>query len=282
MKTKLTNQNPQSRYGGYAGILLIAVFAVAYAGRSYWSTENVKEKEARLIGIGNQYKAAIGRYYENSPGPRKQFPHRLEDLVADSRVTPKRQYMVELLADPMGKEWGLVKDAEGGITGIHSMSEEEPSSDVESRPDEYKNGEAYARWVFRYVPLTPLVQPISVARSVDVEPRALISPAQPSPQQGQKQVDENTSNPTRIENSTLRRLPPPVGQIDVAAIQLGSGVPGIPPLVNETDRHRRVCIVDATRYATTCVNQPEINGSQDAIRTCVTEAQQRYEQCGGN
>ena len=284
MKTKLTNQNPRSNSNGNVAILLMVFLGLAYAAYatwSYWSAENKKEKEARLIFIGNQYKAAIGRYYENSPGPHKQFPRRLEELVADGRISPEGQYMVELFTDPMGKGWGLVKDAEGGIAGVHSLSEDEPSADVDARPDEYKNGDAYARWVFQYVPLTPLAQPIAPVPSVEIERRALVSAGQPSPQLAPEHVDENATTRKQTETATLQRLPQPVGQIDVAAIQLGSGVPGIPPLANETNRHRRICIVNATRYATSCVNQPEINGSHEAIRTCVIEAQQRYEQCGG-
>lgn len=278
MKTKQTNQISNSNAVGNAVILLVVALALAYVAWSFWSTAIKKEKEARLIFVGNQYKAAIGRYYENSPGPHKQFPGRLGDLVADGRTNPKGQYLAELYDDPMGKSWGLVKSAEGGITGVHSMSEDEPSSDADSRPDDYKNGDHYARWVFQYVPLTPLVQAATAVHVGENDRQVPVPSSLPVPLE---RVVENAPKPTQIDNAPLRRLPQPVGQIDMAAIQLGSGVPGIPPLANETDRRRRICIVSATRYATSCVNQPETNGSQDAIRTCVIEAQQRYEQCGG-
>ncbi len=279
MKTKLANQNLNSGAGGNLAILLVVALALAYAAWSYWSKDTNIERESRLVFVGNQYKAAIGRYYENSPGTLKQFPRRLEDLIADGRITPKGQYMAELFADPMGSNWGLIKDAEGGITGVHSLSDDEPVSDIDARPEEYKHSDTYAQWVFQYVPPRPLAQsnvPAPITESLRKD-QDVPTP----PQQGLEQVAENTPTVLQSEKLASRRLPPPVGHIDAAAIQLGSGVPGIPPLATETDRRRRICIVNATRYATTCVNQPEINASQDAIRDCVVEAQQRYEQCGG-
>jgi type II secretory pathway pseudopilin PulG len=72
----------------YIGLLiavaLVGVMLVSVA--TFWHQALQRENERQLLFVGNQFRQAIAAYYENSPGPVKQFPKKLEDLIADQRT----------------------------------------------------------------------------------------------------------------------------------------------------------------------------------------------------
>ena len=278
----MKNRKISSKWVGLTICFLIA----GYFFWSQWSTARQLEKEQRLIFVGNQFRAAIGRYYENSPGATRQFPLRLEDLVSDVRMAPKAQYIAEVYHDPLGgNEWGLVRNSAGGITGIHSLSEDVPAkvSQFASGNEQFIGKSKYNEWVFQYVPTSVMATPKSpVIASASKHEPAIVSAS--STAQANAIPDAKVENAIVVAVSPApvsRMIKPLAGQIDVAAIQLGAGVPGVPALAGETDRRRRICIVNATRYASSCALDPAISASQEAVRDCVVEAQQRYEQCIG-
>lgn len=84
-----------------------------------------REQEAELIWIGNQFREAIGLYYQRSPGAVKRYPGKLEELLEDGRFLNRQRYLRRVYADPMsGKaEWGLVEVPEGGIAGVYTLAE---------------------------------------------------------------------------------------------------------------------------------------------------------------
>jgi hypothetical protein len=263
-------------------IAVVALVAIAFAWYQ-WSLADQLEKEDRLIFVGSQYRLAIERYYENSPGPVKQFPRRLENLVSDGRLTPDARYIVELHPDPLGGEhWGLVKNAEGGIIGIHSLSESVPVkvSDFGMGNEQFADRSTHAEWVFKYTPKTTVAENRpTFFKGPDKQPPAVIEKTN---LQANLDLERKNAEATQVVAVTLSPMIKPLaGQIDALAIQLGAGVPGIPPLAGETNRHRRVCIVNATRYATSCTHDPNNSTLSDVVRECVVEAQQRYEQCNG-
>lgn len=269
--------------------IIAAALVAIYFGWSKWTTANRLEKEEKLIFAGNQIKAAIGRYYENSPATYRQFPMRLQDLLSDSRVVPHGRYISELLPDPIsGDAWGVIKNSAGEITGVHSMSADEPIK-VSNFPvgnERFAEKTALSDWIFQYEP-QPRRDPIALApqapdavaqTAIEKSPELVANAAQERPQ-----VDEvSVATPKHIEralpNILAAQLPL---QIDPSTVQLGSGVPGIPTLASETNHERRVCIVDATRYATTCAHEPANSVSQESLRSCLIEAQSRYNQCIG-
>jgi len=140
----------------YIGLLiLVAIAGVALAGAGgLWSTASKREKEAQLLFVGDEFRRAIGSYYEGSPGA-KQFPEHLEDLLEDKRFPVVRRHLRKVYRDPMtGKaEWGLVKQGER-IMGVHSVSEDEPLKRANFRREDeaFRGVGAYSGWRFVYQP----------------------------------------------------------------------------------------------------------------------------------
>ena len=265
--------------------MVIAAATLAAIGFAWyqWSLADQLEKEDRLIFVGSQYRSAIGRYYENSPGPVKQFPRRLEDLVSDGRLAPDARYIVELHPDPLGGEqWGFVKNSEGGIIGIHSLSENVPVkvSDFGMENEQFAGKSTHAEWVFKYVPKTSVAENRStLLKGSDKQPPAVNEKIK---LQTNLNLTHKTAEATQVAAVILSPMVKPLaGTIDASTIQLGAGVPGIPPLAGETNRHRRVCIVNATRYASMCAHDANNAALPDVVRECVVEAKVRYEQCNG-
>ena len=99
-------------------LLLVAVAAAGLAAISeLWSHARQREKEAELLWIGNQFKQAIGLYYQRSPGAVKRYPEKLEDLLEDRRFVSTQRYLRRIYTDPMtGKaEWGVSVTPNGEI-----------------------------------------------------------------------------------------------------------------------------------------------------------------------
>lgn len=147
----------------YIGVLiLVALAGVALAGAgTLWSTASKRDKEAQLLFVGDEFRRAIGSYYEGSPGA-KQFPQKLEDLLEDRRVPIVRRHLRKIYLDPMTgtHEWGLVKWADR-IIGVHTVSEGKPLKTANFRPEdeEFKGAGAYTDWRFVYKPSTPAPMP---------------------------------------------------------------------------------------------------------------------------
>jgi len=116
------------------GFTLLAVLAamafVALALQSVMtvvSQQAQREREARLIRIGNTIVDAIGSYYRSSPGSVKNWPQSLDDLTSDTRFVDTRRYLREVYADPLTRsEWGIIRSPDGGVTGVFSRSDAVP------------------------------------------------------------------------------------------------------------------------------------------------------------
>jgi hypothetical protein len=139
------------RQGGFTYLAALLLVAVTGAGLvsavELWSHARQREKEAELLWIGEQFRQAIGLYYQRSPGAIKRYPEKLEDLLEDKRHLTIARYLRRVYVDPMtGKaEWGLVKAPGGGIMGVHSLSRVEPIR-------RFEGAESYLNWRFTYVP----------------------------------------------------------------------------------------------------------------------------------
>jgi len=115
-----------------------------------------REKEAELIWIGNQFREAIGLYYQRTPGAAKRFPETLEDLLEDRRFLTHQRYLRRIYADPFtGKsEWGLIQAPGGGIAGVYSLAEGRSIGNLVlgRNPDVLPSGATYQEWKFMYEP----------------------------------------------------------------------------------------------------------------------------------
>lgn len=142
---------------------LTALLLVAAVGASLavvgglWSQASQREKEAELLWIGEQFRQAIGLYYQRSPGTAKRYPEKLEDLLEDRRFLTVQRYLRRIYADPMtGKpQWDLISAPSGGIMGVRSLSGGQPVREREG-------ARRYAEWTFVYEPLS--AAPVAGAR----------------------------------------------------------------------------------------------------------------------
>lgn len=138
------------------------MFAVALAGivlagaGQLWRTEARREKEKELMFVGEQFRRAIGSYYENSPGMPKQYPDSLEKLLEDKRFPGVTRHLRKIFLDPMtGKdEWGLIRKPGIGIVGVHSLSVQVPlkRANFIQRYAEFSDAKSYRDWKFIYLP----------------------------------------------------------------------------------------------------------------------------------
>jgi type II secretory pathway pseudopilin PulG len=138
------------------------LFAVALAGivlagaGQIWQTEARREKEVELIFAGEQFRQAIGSYYENSPGMPKRYPDSLERLLSDDRFPIVKRHLRKIFLDPMtGKaEWGLIRKPGFGIVGVHSLSAQKPfkRANFPERYAVFAGAKSYQDWEFVYLP----------------------------------------------------------------------------------------------------------------------------------
>lgn len=144
-----------SRGFTYLGLLFgVAVMGLALASvAQVWVTTSKREREQELLFIGNEFRQAIGSYYESTPGA-KEYPRRLADLLQDNRFPNVRRHLRKLYVDPMtGKaEWGLVVQGDQ-ILGVYSLSRDRPlkSANFEAE-NAFFGGDMYADWQFVYTP----------------------------------------------------------------------------------------------------------------------------------
>jgi type II secretory pathway pseudopilin PulG len=137
-------------------LFLLAIMSggLALIGEVY-HTANLREKEAELLFIGNEYRKAIERYYLSGSGVR-QYPKNLADLVKDPRHPGTVRHLRRLYPDPVtgGDEWGLVKSADGGFAGVHSLSEAAPlkTAGFAVRDASFEGKARYADWQFVFAP----------------------------------------------------------------------------------------------------------------------------------
>ena len=107
-----SRQLPGTSQGGFTYLALL--FAVVVMGftlaltSEIWSTKRQREKEQELLFVGQQFREAIGRYYELSPLGNKIYPATLEDLLQDPRFSNIQRHLRQIYDDPISetKEWG--------------------------------------------------------------------------------------------------------------------------------------------------------------------------------
>jgi type II secretory pathway pseudopilin PulG len=146
------------RIRGFTYLMALFVIAIAGVGLALlgdvWQTAALREQEAELLYVGNQYRRAIELYYLSGP---QQYPRTLDDLLKDPRSPTIRRHLRQLYPDPITgtSEWMLVKAPDGGIMGVHSRSEKHPLkiANFKPRDKEFEAAEKYIDWKFVYAPM---------------------------------------------------------------------------------------------------------------------------------
>lgn len=171
---------------GFSYLVLLFAVAIAAAGMAgtgiVWHTTLQREKEAELLFIGNQIRAAIASYYLRAPGNVRRYPGALEDLLKDPRFPATVRHLRKLYRDPMTNttDWGLIAAPGGGIMGVYSKSEaaplkranfDAPNRALEDRARQLGDKLVYKDWHFVYVGAPVVVR--------------VPGPAQPRPRAGQ-------------------------------------------------------------------------------------------------
>jgi murein DD-endopeptidase MepM/ murein hydrolase activator NlpD len=146
--------------------LMLAVLAVALVGLASASRLEVgtqvtrREAEDELLLVGADWQRALRSYVGSSSGHAALGPRSLDDLLRDPRFAGTRRHLRQVPIDPMtgATVWGLVRNADGQIVGIHSLSRE-PIIRRNGFPREWEHfgrAETHQGWVFSGNDATPV------------------------------------------------------------------------------------------------------------------------------
>lgn len=142
----------------YIGVLvLVALMGIALAATGQvWHTLQKREKEQELLFIGQQFRLALNRYANRTPGQARHAPLNLEALLQDPRYPGIQRYLRKIYLDPMtgSAKWGLIVGPGGEIYGVHSLSDEEPLKKSNFGPADrhFEGTMKYSDWVFMNAP----------------------------------------------------------------------------------------------------------------------------------
>lgn len=197
----------------------LAGIVLAAAGQ-LWQTEARREKEVELMFVGEQFRQAIGSYYESSPGMPKRYPDSEEKLLFDDRFPIPKRHLRKIYFDPMtGRaEWGLIRKPGIGIVGVHSLSARKPfkRANFHERYATFADAVSYQDWAFVYTPgeaggtvQQPGSQPQSPSQSKS-QPKSQPAPqAQPkSPPQSPAQPDASSPPPSPDPSAAASSVSP--------------------------------------------------------------------------
>jgi type II secretory pathway pseudopilin PulG len=150
-------RGPQKGFAYLILLLAIALIGIAASSAvSLGATMARRDAELQLLAIGAEFDQAL-RSYAGVPGSAAAVagargPRNLEDLLRDSRFPGVRRHLRQLYADPLtgSAEWGLVRDREGYIIGLHSLARGRPikRSGFAPRLSHLEEAEDYASWYF--------------------------------------------------------------------------------------------------------------------------------------
>jgi type II secretory pathway pseudopilin PulG len=153
-------RQPNRDQGGFtylAVLILVVILTGALATAAVrWTTIDQRARELQLLRDGAAVRAAIGAYYESSPGTVKRYPPNLIALLQDARYLGTRRYLRKVPTDPMkpGAQFVIIRAPDGGVLGVNSSSSKSPfKTDAFSLLDAPLAGaEYYSEWQFIYVP----------------------------------------------------------------------------------------------------------------------------------
>ncbi len=157
MKKDFSNTKGSTRAAGFTYMALLAALVIIGITLStvgkYWSNISARDKEEELLFRGEQYRAAIERYYYAIPG-RYDYPPSIEELVKDSRSAAGKRYLRQKFADPItGKDFVEIKNQNMRVIGVCSASEKEPIKQANFDPAyaDFEGKKTYNDWKFQFI-----------------------------------------------------------------------------------------------------------------------------------
>ncbi|MFM9888719.1 MAG: hypothetical protein ACKVQT_37325 [Burkholderiales bacterium] len=181
-----TSSNAGEHGFTYVGLLLFIVLASAalLSTATMTSTMVKRDREADLLFIGAEFRRAIGRYVDASPAAAKTYPRSLEDLVHDKRFPTAVRHLRKIYPDPMMNNfnWGIVKLADGGIVGVHSLSDGRPLKVGNFGPEDASlaNKTRYSEWRFVHAEGNREAKPVAAATEAKAAQGAKADSTSPS------------------------------------------------------------------------------------------------------
>lgn len=141
-------------------VLLIAVALLAAGAATVLEAGaqlQLREREAELIAIGQEFRAALKSYAAATPLGQPDAPKELAELLRDPRYPGTKRHLRRLYADPVsgGRGWGIVRSPDGRILGIHSLSTS-PTLRKSGFPvglEAFAQAQRHDEWVFALQPV---------------------------------------------------------------------------------------------------------------------------------
>lgn len=155
------------RAAGFAYLFLLIAVAVL-AGATAWGTQAGaalarQGAEAQLLTVGQAFSRALDSYAQATPLGQPTAPRDLAELLRDPRYPQPMRHLRRLFDDPLTGQptWGLLRDPQGLIVGVHSLAPGEPIKQAGFEPEQAHLHEAksYADWVFQRTQVPPSGNP---------------------------------------------------------------------------------------------------------------------------
>lgn len=186
-RARFAFRTPPRRGTARGALLLGLLIALALGGVSLlaaldvWSMTRQRELEQELLFVGEQYRAAIERYYHAAPkGTPRVFPASLKDLEEDDRYPVPVRHLRRLYPDPLtgAPQWGAVLQGTR-IAGVFSLGKGVPlkQAGFARQARSFEGKSSYREWAFVFVP--PALVP--VGRAVRPAPGESVAPPITSP-----------------------------------------------------------------------------------------------------
>ena len=155
----------QQGFTYFAVLALVVITSIgALAAGRLWQTAERRERERELLAAGQSLRQAIASYRALAVAGRREYPRALDDLLLDPRLPGIRRHLRRIPVDPVtGRaEWGLVFAPEGGIQGVHSLSDAAPlkRAGFAAAEQEFADAARYADWRFVHRDLPPPTAPL--------------------------------------------------------------------------------------------------------------------------
>ncbi len=150
---------------GFSYLLLLFSLAALGAGLAalgtQWQAAAQRERETELLWRGLQWRDALQRFHDQTPEGQPALPQQPADLLHDKRWPTPRHHLRQAWADPFtgAADWVLLRDADGGIVGLHSRSQ---------RPLQRRHG------------LPPGIDSRDAAPSAETTPATVVTPLRPT------------------------------------------------------------------------------------------------------